>query len=198
MHYQFKVVGRTVRVETDEREWRIGSPLFGQRIEWSSIVRAGMLAPSPLLAIPSFIFPLFAAPGYKALATRAESMQKASTRIWIAYRPGRHVKLRCLTLPRNTESASLIDELRSRLIDRWDDAVEPGLFGLRRQFGISNRWFWPKVLLVVLAVLFLIFVGLLAWAAVLAALTDIRVALIVLFVFAAWWLYKQFRTKPSV
>lgn len=156
------------------------------------------MAPSPFLAIPSFIIPLYAAPGYRAIGKKAESMQKASTRIWIAYRPGKRVRLRCLTLPRTAESTSLIDELRSRLIDRWNDALTPGIFGLRRRFGLSNRWFWPKILLVVFAALLLLFMGLLAWATVLAVLTDIRVALVIIFVAAAWWVYKQFRTKPSV
>jgi hypothetical protein len=198
LHYEFKFLGPSVRVETDQRGLRIRSWFIGQRIEWPSIIAAGMMAPSPLLAIPSFIFLLYAAPGYKAIASKAESMQKASTRIWIAYRPGKRMRLRCLTLPRTAESTSLIDELRSHLIDRWNDALTPGVFSLRRQFGLSNRWFWPKVLLVVFAALILLFMGLLAWATVLAVLTDIRVALLIIFIAAAWWLYKQFRTKPPV
>lgn len=197
VHYEFKALGPCIHVDTDDRLLRIRSLFFGRSIEWSSIVGAGMMAPSPVLAIPSFIFPLFAAPGYKAITGKAESMMKASTRIWIAYRPGNRVKLMYLTLPRTSESSEFVSDLRWRLIDRWNDALA-GAYGLRRRFGLSNRWFWLKALLFVIVVLTLLLVGLLAWATVLAVVSDIRVALVILFVVAAWWLYKQFRTKPSV
>lgn len=198
MRYEFKAFGPNLRIETDDRTLRIRSLFLTRRIEWSSIVGAGPLAPSPALILPSLFMSLFASRGHKALADKAQSVQRASTRVWLAYKPHGRVRLRCLTLPRSNESTALVEEFRSHLADRWEEAVAPGVFGLRREFGLSNRWFWPKAILFVISALILLLLGVVAWAAVLAVIADVRVALVIIFVAAIWWLYKQFHAKPSV
>lgn len=195
MHCEYKVLGPSVRVETDEHGLTISSWLVGRRIEWASVVAAGMMAPSPVLAVPALVFPLQIVPGFNALAKKAESLHRATVRIWIAYRRAGRLHFQYITLPKN-DSGLLISELHSHIGERWRYEFSASVLQLRREFGLSNWWFWPTVILSVIAVLVSILMGLLAWAAVLAVLTDIRIALVILFVFAAWWLYKQFRTKP--
>jgi hypothetical protein len=183
--------------ESDPKGLSVRSLRLTRRIEWNSIVAAGPFG---------FHFPVHVpvtipenAPRIVGLVVQAERMLETNQAYWIAYKPRREVKLVTISVPRNDEAANtLVDEIKTHTGANWRPDPAVHMQDLRKEFHVHRHW-WklPLILLVVLLLLVLGLAALVATSVALAVLHDIRVALVVLFVAALWFVIKQFRAKPE-
>ncbi len=182
--------------QSDDSQLQVTSRIGTRHVPWDRIVGAGPFG----IHIPMIHVPLPEnAPGMLGFAAKAEHMLEANQAYWIAYKPRRSVKLMTISLPRDSDAASqLVSEIKARAGANWRPEPALQMQELRREFGVRRHW-WalPLALLIVVVVLVLGLVALVAASAGLALLHDVRVALVVLFLAALWFVIKQFRTKPE-
>lgn len=197
MRLQVQTPAGAMDYETDLNGLRIMSRVGTKTIEWNQIVGAGPFGFHIPIHIPIEVPDH--APRMVGLMVKAEQMLETNQTYWIAYKPRRGVKLVTLSVPRTGDAAAqLVAELREHAGANWRTDPALKMQDLRREFGIRRHW-WavPLALLVLVLLLIAGLIALLATSAVLALLHDVRIALVVLFVGALWFVVKQFRAKPE-
>jgi hypothetical protein len=157
MTYQFVIGPVAWEYRTEDLCFTAKCGPIAQNVRWDDVLSAG-LSPKRAIVLPPD-FPTGVLPGLGTLARRAEQLTATTQHLWMLRRIGRGRKLAVFNIPKEGEEQNaLVSELRSRLADRWvNDTMD--LLQVRRKFGISNRWIYPSVAMLMLVALFFV----LAW-----------------------------------